>query len=85
METEISVRVDPYEMLYNMSEREQVEFVADVLSNMSPNLFSGVIEAQDEEAVITCFTADQICNCVDEQELVDELTHRGWKLAEDDE
>lgn len=85
METEISVRVDPYEMLYNMSEREQVEFVADVLSNMSPNLFSEVIEAQDEEAVITCFTADQICNYVDEQELVDELTHRGWKLAEDDE
>lgn len=85
METEISVRVDPYEVLYNMSEREQVEFVADVLSNMSPNLFSMVIEAQDDEAVITCFTAEQICNYVDEQELVDELTHRGWKLAEDDE
>lgn len=85
METSISVRVDPYEILYNMSEREQVEFVADVLSNMSPNLFSRVIEAQDEEAVITCFTADQICNYVDEQELVYELTRRGWKLAEDDE
>ena len=25
METEISVRVDPYEVLYNMREREQVE------------------------------------------------------------
>lgn len=85
METEISVRVDPYEMLDNMSEREQVEFVADVLSNMSPNPFSRVIEAQDEEAVITCFTADQICNYVDEQELVYELTRRGRKLAEDDE
>ena len=85
METEISVRVDPYEMLDNMREREQAEFVADVLSNMSPNLFSRVIEAQDEEAVITCFTAEQICNYVDEQELVDELTRRGWKLAEDDE
>lgn len=85
MGTEISVRVDPYEVLENMSEREHVEFVADVLSNMSPNLFSRVIEAQDEEAVITCFTAEQICNYVDEQELVDELTRRGWKLAEDDE
>lgn len=85
MKTEISVRVDPYEVLENMSEREHVEFVADVLSNMSPNLFSRVIEAQDEEAVITCFTAEQICNYVDEQELVDELTRRGWKLAEDDE
>lgn len=31
METEISVRVDPYEVLDNMSDREQVEFVADVL------------------------------------------------------
>ena len=49
METEISVRVDPYEVFDNMSKREQVEFVADVLSNMSPNLFSRVIEAQDEE------------------------------------
>lgn len=85
METEKSVRVDPYEVLDNMSEREQVEFVADVLSNMSPNPFTRVIEAQDEEAVITCFTADQICNYVDEQELVYELTRRGWKLAEDDE
>lgn len=85
METEMSVRVDPYGVLYNMSGREQVEFVADVLSNMSPNLFARVIEAQDEEAVITCFTAEQICNYADEQELVDELTRRGWKLAEDDE
>lgn len=85
METEISVRVDPYEVFDNMSEREQVEFVADVLSNMSPNSFSRVIEAQDEEEVITCFTAEQICNYVDEQELVYELTRRGWKLAEDDE
>lgn len=85
METEISVRVDPYEVLDNMSEREQVEFVADVLSNMSPNLFSRVIEAQNEEAVITCFTAEQICDYADEQELVDELTRIGWKLAEDDE
>lgn len=41
METEISVRVDPYEMLDNMSEREQ--------------------------------------------ELVYELTRRGWKLVEEDE
>lgn len=81
----MSVRVDPYGVLYNMSGREQVEFVADVLSNMSPNLFARVIEAQDEEAVITCFTAEQICNYADEQELVDELTRRGWKLAEDDE
>lgn len=85
METEISVRVDPYEVFDNMSEREQVEFVADVLSNMSPNSFSRVIEALDEEEVITCFTAEQICNYVDEQELVYELTRRGWKLAEDDE
>lgn len=85
METEISVRVDPYDVFDNMSEREQVEFVADVLSNMSPNPFTRVIEAQEEEAVITCFTADQICNYVDEQELVYELTRRGWKLAEDDE
>lgn len=85
METEISVRVDPYEVLDNMSEREQVEFVADVLSNMSPYSLSSVIEAQDEEAVITCFTAERICDYADERELVDELTRRGWKLAEDDE
>lgn len=85
METEISVRVDPYEVLYNMSEREQAECVADVLSNMSPNFFMRVIEAQDEEAVITCFTAEQICDYADEQELVDELIRRGWKLTEDDE
>lgn len=85
METEISVRVDPYEVLYNMRESEQAECVADVLSNMSPQFFSRVIEAQDEEAVIYCFTAEQICDYADEQELVDELTRRGWKLAEDDE
>lgn len=85
METEIRVSVDPYEVLNNMREMEQAEVVADVLSNMSPNLFSRVIEAQDEEAVITCFTADQICDYADEQELVDELTRRGWKLAEDNE
>ena len=83
METEISVRIDPYEVFYNMSQKEQAEFVADVLSNMSPYFFSEVIEAQDEEAVITCFTAKQICNYVDEQELVDELTSIGWKLAEE--
>ena len=85
METEISVLVDPYEVLNNMREREQAEVVADVLSNMSPNFFSEVIEAQDKEAVITCFTAEQICDYADEQELVDELTRRGWKLAEDNE
>lgn len=85
METEINVRIDPYEVLDNMREREQAELVADVLSNMSPNFFSGVIEAQDEEAVITCFTAEQICDYADEQELVDELTRRGWKLADDNE
>lgn len=85
METEISVMVDPYEVLNNMRESEQAECMADVLSNMSPQFFSRVIEAQDEEAVITCFTAGQICDYADEQELVDELTRRGWKLAEDDE
>lgn len=41
METEISVRVNPYEVLDNMSVREHVEFVADVLSNMSPTSFRG--------------------------------------------
>lgn len=85
METEISVRIDPYEVLDNMRESEQVELVADVLSNMSPNFFSEVIEAQNVEDVITCFTAEQICDYADEQELVDELTRRGWKLTEDDE
>lgn len=85
METEISVMIDPYEVLYNMRESEQAECVADVLSNMSPQFFSRVIEVQDEEAVISCFTAEQICDYADEQELVDELTRRGWKLAEDDE
>ena len=85
METEISVRVEPYEVLDNMREMEQTELMSNVLSNMSPNFFSGVIEAQDEEAVITCFTAEQICDYADEQELVDELIRRGWKLTEDDE
>ena len=85
METEISVRIDPYEVLNNMRESEQAECVADVLSNMSPNFFSEVIEAQNVENVITCFTEEQICDYADEQELVDELTRRGWKLIEDDE
>ena len=84
METEISVRIDPYEVLDNMRCEEQVEFVADVLSNMSHYFFTRVIELLDKEEVITCFTAKQICNYVDEQELVDELTSIGWKLAEDD-
>ena len=35
METEISVRIDPYEVFDNMRESEQAECVADVLSNMS--------------------------------------------------
>lgn len=85
METEVNISIDIDDVYDNLSNNQQVEFVADVLSNMSPNLFSRVIEAQDEEAVITCFTAEQICNYADEQELVDELTRRGWKLAEDDE
>ena len=85
METEISVRIDPYEVFDNMRESEQAECVADVLSNMSPQFFSRVIEAQDEEAVITCFTAKQICDYADEQELVDELTRRGWELADNNE
>ena len=85
METEISVRVDPYEVLDNMSEREQKEFVRMCRQICPPTSFREVIEAQDEEAVITCFTAEQICDYADEQELVDELTRRGWKLAEDDE
>ena len=42
METEISVRIDPYEVLDNMREREQVELVADVLSNMSPPYFNSI-------------------------------------------
>ena len=85
METEVNISIDIDDVYDNLSNNQQVEFVADVLSNMSPNLFSRVIEAQDEEAVITCFTAEQICDYADEQELVDELTRRGWKLAEDDE
>lgn len=85
METEVNISIDIDDVYDNLSNNQQMEFVADVLSNMSPNLFSRVIEAQDEEAVITCFTAEQICNYADEQELVDELTRRGWKLAEDDE
>ena len=85
METEISVRIDPYEVLDNMRCEEQVEFVADVLSNMSPYFFTRVIELLDEEEVITCFTAKQICDYADEQELVDELTRRGWKLTDDNE
>lgn len=85
METEISVLVDPYEVFDNMRNEEQVEFVADVLSNMSPYFFTGVIEVLDKEAVIACFTAEQICDYADEQELVDELTRRGWKLADDNE
>lgn len=85
METEISVRVDPYEVFDNMTAEQQERFVADVLDDMSPKEFANVIELQDEEAVITCFTAEQICDYADEQELVDELTRRGWKLAEDDE
>ena len=36
METEISVRIDPYEVFDNMRESEQAECVADVLSNMPP-------------------------------------------------
>ena len=34
METEISVRIDPYEVFDNMRDKEQVKFIADVLSNM---------------------------------------------------
>ena len=36
MKTEISVRIDPYEVFDNMRDKEQVEFIADMLSNMSP-------------------------------------------------
>ena len=83
METEISVRVDPYEVFYNLSAEQQERFAANILDDMSPKAFANVIGLQDEEAVITCFTAEQICDYADEQELVDELTRRGWKLAED--
>lgn len=77
METEISVKVEPYEVLDNMREMEQTELMSNVLSNISPNFFSGVIEAQDEEEVVTCFTEEQICGYADDQKLVDELTRRG--------
>lgn len=43
METEISVRVNPYEVLDNMSVREHVEFVADVL-----------IEREQQVLNVTC-------------------------------
>ena len=36
METEISVRIAPYEVFDNMRDKEQVEFIADMLSNMPP-------------------------------------------------
>lgn len=85
METEMSVRVDPYEVFDNMSTGQQVSFLANSLDSMSPKEFANVIELQNPEAVITCFTAEDICDYADEGELVDELTRRGWKLAEDDE
>ena len=64
---------------------EQVEYVAEKLNEMSPWLFSQVIEQLDREKVITCFTAEEICDNADERELVEELISRGWKLVEDDE
>lgn len=85
METEISVRVNPYEVLDNMSTGQQVSFLANSLNSMSPREFANVIELQNPEDVIVCFTAEQICDYADEGELVDELTRRGWKLVEDDE
>ena len=36
MKTEISVRIAPYEVFDNMRDKEQVEFIADMLSNMPP-------------------------------------------------
>lgn len=85
METEISVRVDPYEVFDYMTTGQQVSFLANALDSMSPKELANVIELQNQEAVITCFTAEQICDYADEQELVDELTRRGWKLVEEDE
>lgn len=85
MTIEISMRVDPYEVFDNMTTGQQVSFLANALDCMSPKEFANVIELQNKEAVITCFTADEICDKADEQELVDELTRRGWKLIEEDE
>ena len=42
METEISVRIAPYEVFDNMRDKEQVEFIADMLSNMSPPYFNSI-------------------------------------------
>ena len=85
METEISVRIDPYEVFDNLTLSQQETFIANALDDMSPKCFANVIGMQDREAVITCFTAEEICDNADEQELVDELTRRGWKLVEEDE
>ena len=83
METEVTVRVDIDDVYDTLSYNQQVDFVAEKLNAMSSNPFSRVIEQLDKEAVITQFTAQDICDHADEQDLIDELTRRGWKLEED--
>ena len=85
MEAEITVMVDPYEVFDNLTRNQQISFLEDALDGLDERGFAEVLEAQDAERVITCYSADVICDNTDERELVDELTRRGWKLTEDNE
>lgn len=85
MEAEITVMVDPYEVFDNLTRNQQISFLEDALDGLDERGFAEVLEAQDAERVISCYSADEICDKADEQELVDELTRRGWKLIEEDE
>ena len=78
METEVTVRVDIDDVYDSLSDNQRVAFLENAVDNLMECRFCKVMAAQDAERVITCFTAEEICDYADEQELVDELTRRGY-------
>ena len=85
METEICVKVDPYEVVGELCENDLLRLLMDTMDGLNPKQFNEVMVCLDKEAVLWSFTAEDICDYADEGELVDELTRRGWKLVEEDE
>lgn len=83
MDIEISTVVDPYEMLDSMTTGQQKTFLSHILSRLPRRDLHEVLDDLYAEDVITAFGASEICDCVDNKELVVELEDRGWKLVKD--
>lgn len=60
METEIYVKVDPYEVVGELNEKDLLRLLADTMDGLNPKQLDEVLVCLDREAVLRSFTAEDI-------------------------